>query len=511
MLVSRLIVNGAPGSGKTTALLKYVEDELESGTPPDRIGFITFTRRAAEEGRERAMSKFNLTAKQLPYFRTIHSLCFSALGISSAEMFEGPKIKECADWLGLEMSGRAVTSDDSTVKGYLAGDRILFMDNLARVRGVSLREQYAQDNDNLSWAMVERAAKGMEEFKRNRGLHDFTDLLMEFVNSDFRAQLDVLIVDEAQDLSWLQWKVVDKLAADARRVIIGGDDDQAVFVWGGADVQHFINMKGDVRVLEQSWRVPRAVQAVALEVLSRVKSRREKTWKPRLDESGKEVEGEVRRVGSLDEVDFVSGEETMVLSRNLAHLRDDAMPLLTSDGILYEFRGYPSVKRSIVDAVLTWEKLRRGGSVPVTDAEKMYQHLALGTGFVRGHKKLPGLPDREANVTDADLRAHGGLVAEGIWHEALEKIDRVDRAYMVKALKSGQKLTERPAVKLSTIHGSKGGEAPHVVLLRDVAYRTSKETPDQWEAEARVFYVAATRAKQKLTIVAPQTRHSYDI
>jgi len=510
-MVRRLIVNGAPGSGKTTALLKYVEDELASGTPPDRIGFISFTRRAAEEARERAMTKFGLTSKQLPYFRTIHSFCFATLGINSSEMFEGAKIKECADWLGVEMSGRAASAEEGVVKGYLAGDRILFMDNLARVRGVSLREQYAQDNDNLSWVLVERTARGMEEFKRKRGLHDFTDLLQEFVNSDFCARIDVLIVDEAQDLSWLQWKVVDKLAEGARRVIVGGDDDQAIFIWGGADVQHFVRMDGDVRVLEQSWRVPRAVQGVAMEILSRVKSRREKTWKPRTDpKTGREVEGEVRRVGSLDEIDFGSGEETMVLSRNLSHLRDDAMPLLTSDGILYEFRGYPSVKRSVVDAILTWERLRRGESVPVPAAEKMYEHLALGTGFQRGHKKLPGLQERE-EVTDADLRKDGGLVATGIWHEALEKIDRSDRAYMVKALRSGQKLTERPSVKLSTIHGSKGGEADHVVLVRDVAYRTSRETPDQWEAEARVFYVAATRAKQKLTIVAPQTRHSYEM
>lgn len=509
-----LVVNGAPGSGKTYRLISIVEDELASGTPPDRIGYISFTRKAADEARERAQEKFSLTAKQLPHFRTIHSLCFRALGMDTASMFEGKKVLECADWLGVQMSGRGVSADEGGMaKGFDAGDRILFMTNLARVRGVDLREQYAIDPDNLSWALVDKVSRGIEEFKRARGLRDFTDLLQEFVEEEFHIPLDVLIVDEAQDLSWLQWRVVELLATGVRRVVIGGDDDQAIFQWAGADVQRFIDMPGTVETLDKSRRVPRSVQEVSNEVLRRVKNRRQKTWSPRVDPvTGEAVEGEVRRVVSLDEVDFHSGEQTLILSRNLAPLRDDAEPLLRGDGILYESQyGSSSVKRSVVDAILTWERLRRGERVTVQEAEKVYEQMSVGEGFARGHKKLPGFPDREAQVSLDDLKRNGGLQTDAIWHDALDKLAREDRAYMVKALRTGQKLTERPTVRLSTIHGAKGGEAHHVVLLRDVAYRTMRETADQWEAEARVFYVGVTRAKHRLTIVAPQTRHSYDL
>jgi DNA helicase-2/ATP-dependent DNA helicase PcrA len=428
-------------------------------------------------------------------------------------MFEGKKIMEAADWIGVRMSGRGVSADEGGMtKGFDAGDRILFMTNLARVRGVPLSEQYAIDHDNLSWSLVDRVARGLEEFKTKRGLRDFTDLLQEFVDTGFQVPLEVLIVDEAQDLSRLQWAVVERLASVTRRVVIGGDDDQAIFQWAGADVQTFIDMPGRVLTLDQSWRVPRSVAEVASEVLSRVKNRRPKTWKPRLDENGNAVEGEVKRVVSLDEVDFQSGEDTLVLSRNLAPLRDDAEPLLRGDGIMYENQyGYSSVKRSVVDAILTWERLRRGEHVPVSEVEKVYEQMSVGRGFLRGHKKLPGFPDRDAMVDMEALVMHGGLTTDLIWHEALEKMAREDRVYMTKALRTGQKLTEKPTVRLSTIHGSKGGEAQHVVLLRDVAYRTAREAQDQWEQEARVFYVGVTRAKRKLTIVAPQTRHSYDV
>ena len=70
------IVLGPPGTGKTTKLLNLVEQYMQSGVPPDRIGYFAFTRRAATEAIDRACAKFNLTKKELPYFRTLHSLAF---------------------------------------------------------------------------------------------------------------------------------------------------------------------------------------------------------------------------------------------------------------------------------------------------------------------------------------------------------------------------------------------------------------------------------------------------
>ena len=92
----------------------------------------------------------------------------------------------------------------------------------------------------------------LSEFKEAKMLMDFTDLLEQIVEQPERLPtLQALIIDEAQDLSKLQWKLVMQLADKAQRTWIAGDDDQAVYVWAGADVESFLSCDGDVHVLNQ--------------------------------------------------------------------------------------------------------------------------------------------------------------------------------------------------------------------------------------------------------------------
>lgn len=500
------VILGPPGCGKTWSLLEIVDEELANDTHPSRIAFLSFTRRAANEAIERALTKFSgLSREDLPYFRTIHSLCYRRMGLSSNNVLEGKRLEDFGNIVGYKITGR-FSLEDGSIFGFEKGDRLLFIDNIARVRQVPLRQVYDEDDDDLSFWEVERFSKALALYKKDLGLIDFTDMIAQFVESDLSIDIDVLVVDEAQDLSLLQWAVIRKLAKSVRRFVVAGDDDQAIYRWSGADVDTFIGMDGDVRVLSQSYRVPRKVQEVAHGIIRRVKNRRPKEWSPREDD------GEVRwhaSTGSLD----LTGPDILVLGRNRYLLRDFE-EVVKSLGLLYEFQGARSVKPSLLEAVLTWERLRQQRpGVSTAQCRKMYEYMSVGTGFVRGHKQLPKLGEDEESVTLADLHDRGGLLVhdDKFWFDALDKIPLRDVSYLRAARRRGENLLAPPRIRLSTIHGMKGGQADEVILLTDMASRTFREAERTPEDESRVWYVAVTRAKQKLHIVAPTTKRFFQI
>ena len=63
-------------------------------------------------------------------------------------------------------------------------------------------------------------------------------------------EFDVVFIDEAQDLSPLQWKLYDVLKTKAKDIYLAGDDDQAIFAWAGADVKRFIEEPAKEKVLK---------------------------------------------------------------------------------------------------------------------------------------------------------------------------------------------------------------------------------------------------------------------
>jgi DNA helicase-2/ATP-dependent DNA helicase PcrA len=504
------ILLGPPGTGKTTTLLDTLRGHLDAGIPPDRIGFLTFTRRAAEEAAGRVAVDFKLEKSDLPYFRTIHSLCMRQIGASSGSILEGKKVGEFAEWIGEEITG-GFRMDEGTWNGYSRGDRMMFMDNLARVRRVPLLQLYNEDNDGLDWHLVERFSRGLREYKKANRLLDFTDLLEQFVEQERYPRLEALLVDEAQDLSLIQWDVIRAIAAEGIPVTIAGDDDQSIYQWAGADTDTMIDIPGNVVVLGQSYRVPRRVQSVANRIIGRIGHRRNKTW------TARDEDGVARRAPSLAAVDFSTpadrGEDhtTMVLTRNRRPYLDEAAAQLRAAGRLYSRDGNPSVKRSTLDAIVCWERLRRGVPQRVQDIIRgPYDLILSGRGLDRGFKKLPRFHPDEMVGLDA-LQADGGLRTTAVWHEALSRMPKPDVDYIKACRANGERLTQEPRVRLSTIHGSKGGEASRVVLVTDQAYRTHKEGAINPDAEHRVFYVGITRAKEELVVVSPQTPRHYKI
>ena len=89
-----------------------------------------------------------------------------------------------------------------------------------------------------------------------------------------------MFIDEAQDLSLIQWEMVRKLWSNAEKTYIAGDDDQAIFKWAGADVDHFIALKeevDDIKTLDQSYRIPGGpIHELSQKIIGQVQNRFDK-------------------------------------------------------------------------------------------------------------------------------------------------------------------------------------------------------------------------------------------
>jgi DNA helicase-2/ATP-dependent DNA helicase PcrA len=486
-------VFGPPGSGKTTYLLNRVEQELEAGVSPVNIGYFSFTKKAANEARDRAIAKFpQLNAKtDFPYFRTLHSLAFRCLGTKADDMMQPEHYAEFAAQAGIQLD---VSKDEE--EGFAKADNpILNEINLARICGVDLREHYNKSNLGIEWHHFEFVERSYRHYKTSKNLLDFTDLLeLACVDTSRLPRLEVLIIDEAQDLSRLQWQMVEALVQKAQRVFVAGDDDQAVFTWAGADVKSFLEFQGDIHVLQQSFRVPSTVHVLADRVVRRIRQRQDKVWAPR------DYIGAVRQYNRFEDVPVSDGEWLILASTN--YLLNPVHEWLKGGGILFERNHIPSLATNVLRAVIDWEKLRKGLALGLIDVQNIYKYLA-SDAVARGFKNFKGDPD----VLEYDIKSlqqHYGLQTDTVWHESLTKISEDKREYLRAVLRRGQKISNFDRIKLSTIHGAKGGEADNVLLLMDLSPKFAKDYSTDSDSVNRLLYVAITRTKKTLHLVMPK-------
>ena len=144
---------GPPGTGKTTQLINIVQKELDSGTRPESIAFVSFSRKAAEEARTRAAEKLGMDVGQMVWFRTLHSFAYHCLGLTKERVLRGSDYSKIADLIGLEFSSNAsLTMQDGVLfTAGKSGDAYLSMIQMARVTGRTLEEQFQITNDRHNY------------------------------------------------------------------------------------------------------------------------------------------------------------------------------------------------------------------------------------------------------------------------------------------------------------------------------------------------------------------------
>lgn len=518
--MDRTIYFGPPGTGKTTTLLARLEEHLKAGVPAERIAFLTFTRRARGEALQRVGDVLGIKARELPYFKTIHAMAYRELKLSDGDVLDRAALREFGNALGLDFGHKGLTETAAEgITSQSKGDQLLAIDNLSRLRSQSLHDVWRLSGSEHPWPEVAYFSESYSLFKRERAVLDFTDVLLEYCERGLTLDVDVVFVDEAQDLSLLQWRAVHRASAVASVQYVAGDDDQAIYRWAGADVSTLTDLEGARVVLDHSYRLPRRVHELSQKIARRIKGRVPK------DFTARDEEGLIERVPAHTALPveqlLIQGDDTtppwLFLVRNRFQMPTIAEWLFENGVVYTQSGGVSSIVEKEARAIYTWERLRKGSAVPVPDARALYAFLLTRKQIRHGSKLLPTLPDDDELVSLDELRARHGLLVldDAPWFDVLSALPLDRRTYYRKLLRSRGTLKLKPSVQLETIHGSKGAEADNVVLFTRCSKRTweSANTADSdaRNDEHRVWYVGVTRAKKRLVLVENTGSFSYSL
>jgi len=455
------VIYGPPGTGKTSTLMDILDFEVKTKcTDLAKIAFVTFTKKGVEVALERAMDRFSITKKGIPYFKTLHSLAFAAGHVNHNNLMDRSKYYDFSKKVGMSFTGYY----DAELKG--GDDKYLFWNDLYRNNRVYSQKMY----ETMDVKKCQFVMQQYHNYKETFNYKDFTDIIEDYVGRKDVCPVEVAIIDEAQDLTTLQWQMVWIAFSQCKRIYIAGDDDQAIYQWSGADVNCFLGINGHKEVLKESWRLPNNHVTFSKGISKNISKRVDK------DYYGKKDDGPITWVNNLDEIKIHKGESYLCLARNNVHL-PYFETWLQRRIQHYKLKGEDLITAKDLEAVKVYEAIRKNRIMSAT------QEL-----------KFSKLRRTDSTLNDP-------------WYDAFNWDE--NKVLLMRSLIAEGRIMEESMFNVSTIHSVKGGEADHVIVMTDITAPVKEQLDNDPDSEHRVFYVAATRAKKTLTIVKAQTKYSY--
>jgi len=351
---------------------------------------------------------------------------------------------------------------------------------------------------------------------------DFTDMLLEALKA-LPRQLDLLLVDEAQDCTKLQWSLVQHWSTQARQVILIGDPDQNIHNWMGAEPHgledHAESM--EVRKLAKSYRVPRAIHKLSRNIITQTSRRFDPQYEPAENMGSVHVTG----VYKILETAASCAElrvPMFVLARSRKGLAPYAEQLIERNIPFTNERGpSPMNARKAAGLCATMIELLQGKEITRGEARILIGAMRVRSNPVwpKGVAKIDcagGISGNEAEKLKlSDVDSESGLKLGSILDTfptqkrsetaaclLLNSVQKAERYVELATKYSVSVLRQPPVVVLTTFHASKGREAEVVAVSAEKPYPSilAYEHEAERDAEIRCLYVAVTRSKESLLV-----------
>lgn len=306
---------------------------------------------------------------------------------------------------------------------------------------------------------------------------DFDDMVLLPLVKGLRVNFkkDLIIVDEAQDLSRARWALIRMFLKPHGRAVVVGDDRQAIYGFAGAAADSLPSiieeLGATVLPLTATWRCPKAVVAEAQKFV------------PDIEAAGHYL-GEVTRAdpSKLDELIAGLGPTDAVLCRNMAPLVQLAYQLIRA-GKPAKVEGR-AIGQGLIALVRKWKVSTIAqflGRLSQWEEREISKAMAKGQD-----SKAEEIEDRAATLRQ---------IAEAVQEKGSHSINA-----MVSFIESLFADGAENATILATYHRSKGREWPRVILWEHAARCPSKMARQPWQKlqEDNLSYVAITRAQREL-------------
>lgn len=563
-----LLVLAIPGSGKTTMLLeriKFLSKHIDSS----KILNLTFSRIQANDMKKRFDSKDS-------NFMTIHAFCYLIIRNylkkynRQVNLIEDEKIYNKYNLVGeiyKNINKKKMSKEDLN----------LFFQKVSFMKNSLLDISYLE---NVEISNADRIYLEYEKIKKQKHLLDFDDMqvyALELLNDEsllrsIKNKYKYFQLDEGQDTSLLQFKILEKIVYPENNLLVVADDDQSIYSFRAADPKYLLNFKEiykDAKIisLDTNHRSGKKIISLASYFISQNKNRYKKTYKLSRDFDDqiklKEFKNFTKQYDYITE--NLDNKKTGILFRNnisaislSSYLLDKNIDFSINSNILdfFESKIFTDMVNIInfsedfdnveifsdiyykISTYLSKDDIESLSHKAINEnvfefyenrdiedykkdalfnIEKKLKHLRK----LKLEKKISFIYKSLSYNSYINMKSRKYMeetVNKDIYIESLRYFTKscksLDEVYeKIKILEKKSKSLIKTNLSLTTIHSSKGLEYDKVFIIDLI----KNEFPlimdeenyfERLEEERRIFYVGLTRAKDSLYILTLKNRNN---
>ena len=585
----RYKIVGGPGCGKTYKVIKILKNYFNSGLQPNQVLMIGFAKATVNTLKERAMDELNFSENQANRIKTIHKYC-KDIACHGWDIFNNvakrdflKKLKTDEDsWVMLDTDKDKQNNEIDDVamwdeKTDLKVALIFQLINFARHKRNKLTDPitgkpvfdvnrwtkmsidailaFHSDHNDFKFSKIQRheikyCYKNFLLFKKHNSMIDFEDMLEKsLVENIHFPEYKGVIVDEVQDLTPLEWKVVAKLGKTTEELFLVGDDDQAIYGWKGANVKIFQKWSCQEKhhtFLKKTHRLPVKIYDLAQKIIKDIKPEHRIGGKNREEyyPCSKECHNKINQPGIIQTLyDTEEFNEIIDIDSNAIMCARSRKQIyqygryLKDRGIIWKEKdknpeGGGAIKSSFPktprDIIKSWDTLKIGTGVNGKEVRTLIERFKPGL-VQRGKKGALTHPDTcpdefkdpDQLFTFKDLSEKYFILADinKPWFDVFnftttrkkEKKkpnalfdDDTDFNNYLKICYDNDSTLNKTDIIVSTIHGVKGMQRKKVIISSDWGYSFKNYYSGLMvleEEELRICYVGITRAQEELYIL----------